>query len=110
MDDFSVKSSELCLVDLAGCESLKSTGFTEKRLMNESSKINQSMLALERVFKKLLEKQVNENKPLPKQSTVHIPYRDSKLTSLLTSSFLPNTRTHLVLTIKSSFSNEYQTR
>jgi len=56
MDDFSVKSSELCLVDLAGCENLKQTGFTGKRLMNESSKINQSMLALERVFKKLLEK------------------------------------------------------
>jgi kinesin family protein 11 len=40
---------------------------------------------------------------------VHVPYRDSKLTILLTNSFKPTSKTHLLLTVSPEPSDALQT-
>jgi len=70
-----VVSSKLQLVDLAGSERTHLTGVKNK----ESIEINKSLFVLRNVIKALAS-QLKDNKARAKD---FIPYRDSKLTSLL---------------------------
>jgi kinesin family protein 1 len=71
-----VTSSSMCFVDLAGSEKATQTGATGVTL-NESIGINTSLQVLRRVITALAKD--GDNTPRNR----HVPYRDSKLTSLL---------------------------
>lgn len=82
-----VKSS-LMLVDLAGSERARHTGSNSKKeLLRESVFINQSLFALRKVITNLASS---------KNRRVHIPFRDSTLTSLLKNSLGGNAFTTMV--------------
>ena len=81
----SKTSSEMFLVDLAGSERVGKTGATGDRL-KEAQGINLSLTLLGNVISKLTD------------NSVHIPYRDAKLTRLLQDSLGGNALTTLVCT------------
>jgi hypothetical protein len=93
-------SGQLVLVDLAGSEMVKKTAASGKRL-EEAKSINKSLSALGNVINALTTK--------GNKSTMHIPYRDSKLTRLLENSLGGNSRTALVLACSPSSWNEMET-
>ena len=72
-------TSKLELVDLAGSERMDIV-VTEGRIAKETIDINKSLFTLRQVINVLLEHQ-NQNQS--RNQTYHIPYRESKLTSLL---------------------------
>ena len=72
----SVLSSRLELVDLAGSERIGMTG-TEGRQAKESIDINKSLFTLRQVISILSEGNRRE------KERSYVPYRDSKLTSIL---------------------------
>jgi centromeric protein E len=80
----SVCVSSLYLVDLAGSERQKKTGASGDRL-KEGKAINKSLLTLGTVISEL-----------SKGGKQHIPYRDSKLTRLLSASLGGNARTAML--------------
>ncbi|KAH8086158.1 hypothetical protein JL720_7360 [Aureococcus anophagefferens] len=84
-----VCSSCMYLVDLAGSERQKKTAATGQRL-KEGNAINKSLLALGAVISKLSE---------GKKGTGHIPYRDSKLTRMLSSALGGNSKTAMIAAI-----------
>jgi kinesin family protein 3/17 len=88
----AVRVGKLNLVDLAGCERVRVTGATGKRL-DESKKINQSLSALGNVINALTEK----------TNRVHIPFRDSKLTRLLEDSLGGNCKTTMIAMVSPAF-------
>lgn len=67
------------MVDLAGSERLSLTG-TEGKLAKESIDINKSLFTLRQVINVLSE---NANPRTRREEKVYVPYRDSKLTSIL---------------------------
>ncbi|CAG9327811.1 unnamed protein product [Blepharisma stoltei] len=69
-----ILSSKLQLVDLAGSERPSITG-NEGIILKESIEINKSLFTLRQVITALSSQREGE--------TVHVPYRDSKLTSIL---------------------------
>ena len=71
----NVINSKLLLVDLAGSERVGLTG-SSGQAYQESIDINKSLLTLRKVITCLAEMKNKKNMP-------HIPYRESKLTSLL---------------------------
>lgn len=79
-------ASVLNMVDLAGSERFDQTGANEAR-QKEARLINQSLLSLAAVIRALAE----AKKRRGAGARQHIPYRASKLTSLLRSSFGGNT-------------------
>jgi kinesin family protein 11 len=83
------RTGKLHLVDLAGSECAKTTGATGNRL-RESQNINQSLLTLGRVISALREKEKR------------IPYRDSKLTRLLSQALGGECRTCIIATVSPS--------
>mmetsp|Transcript_4805 Transcript_4805/g.17979 ORF Transcript_4805/g.17979 Transcript_4805/m.17979 type:complete len:867 (-) Transcript_4805:1097-3697(-) len=86
------KIGKLNLVDLAGSENIKFSGAKGLRL-RETQSILTSLSALGQVIRALTD---------PKQSAAsqkHIPYRNSKLTRLLTDSLGGNCKTHLISTV-----------
>ena len=87
-----IRVGKLNLVDLAGCERVRVTGATGKRL-EESKKINQSLSALGNVIKALTD---NDGR-------VHIPFRDSKLTRLLEDSLGGNCKTTMMAMVSPAF-------
>ncbi|KAI8916834.1 P-loop containing nucleoside triphosphate hydrolase protein [Entophlyctis helioformis] len=83
-DDMGAKKrSKIHLIDLAGSERADSTGATGARL-KEGSAINQSLSCLGNVINALT------------TSAHHIPYRDSKLTYLLSDSLGGNSLTAII--------------
>ena len=90
------KTSKLTLVDLAGSEQVNRTG-AEGMTLREAQYINKSLSGLGNVISSLCQK-----KP-------HIPYRDSKLTHLLSDSFGGNTRTCIIATISPANVNLIET-
>jgi len=80
----ATRVSALNFVDLAGSERLKKTGATGQAL-KEANSINTSLMALGTVIAKL-----------SSGEKAHIPYRDSKLTHLLSSSIGGNSLTTMV--------------
>ncbi|KAL8129765.1 hypothetical protein V2J09_018920 [Rumex salicifolius] len=84
-----IKCGKLNLVDLAGSENILRSGVREGRA-REAGEINKSLLTLGRVINALVE------------HSVHIPYRDSKLTRLLRDSLGGKTKTCIIATISPS--------
>ncbi len=89
-----VADSVLYLVDLAGSERHDQSGANADRLA-EARLINQSLNALGSVISALSTKQKRRSRRV--RGTSHIPYRASKLTRLLKSSFGGNTVRPLAL-------------
>lgn len=83
----SVKRGTLTIVDLAGSERVAKSGSEGQRL-EEAKKINKSLSALGNCVAALTD-----------DSMTHVPFRDSKLTRLLTDSLGGNAKTCLVATI-----------
>lgn len=82
-------SSRMVFVDLAGSEKVRDTKADGLRL-KEAQQTNKSLSALGRVIKALTKKEP------------HVPYRDSKLTRLLTDSLGGNSKTCLLITASPS--------
>lgn len=78
-------TSRMVFVDLAGSEKVEKTK-AEGIVLKQAQATNKSLLNLGIVIRALLDKQS------------HIPYRDSKLTRLLTDSLGGNSKTHLIVT------------
>ncbi|KAL7750647.1 hypothetical protein RI367_003989 [Sorochytrium milnesiophthora] len=86
------KSCKLHLIDLAGSERADSTGATGQRL-KEGSAINQSLSCLGNVINALTSERA------------HVPYRDSKLTYLLSDSLGGNSLTLMVACVNPTSAN-----
>ena len=91
------KGAKLFLVDLAGSEKVRKTG-ASGQTMTEAQHINRSLSALGNVINKLCT-----------GSKQHIPYRDSKLTRLLSDALGGNSKTCLVVTCTPSGYNVEET-
>lgn len=94
----SNKKSKLVLVDLAGSEKVGKTG-AEGHTLNEAKHINKSLSALGNVINALTKS----------GGSSHIPYRDSKLTRLLSDSLGGNSKTCLIITCSPSSCNLEET-
>jgi hypothetical protein len=86
------------LVDLAGSERAAITG-SQGITRKECIQINQSLFVLRKVINSLVSKQLRKNK----KKTIFIPYRDSKLTSLLKQSIGGNAYCLMVTTFFTHF-------
>jgi kinesin family protein 15 len=96
----TVLRSRLHLVDLAGSERQKTTGAAGDRL-KEASGINKSLSTLGLVIMSLVDQQQGRQR--------HIPYRDSKLTTLLRDSLGGNAKTVMVACISPAAINSAET-
>lgn len=90
--DEIVQVSTLNLVDLAGSERADQTKATGERL-REGGCINKSLLALSKVIRELSD--IGESS----ERLQYIPYRDSKLTRILSASLGGNAQTAIICTI-----------
>lgn len=95
--DFSSKVGKLFLVDLAGSEKVGKTG-AKGQTLDEAKTINKSLTTLGIVIMNLTD-----------GKSSHIPYRDSKLTRILSESLGGNSKTCLVITCSPSIFNEAET-
>ncbi|KAF8683722.1 hypothetical protein HU200_044654 [Digitaria exilis] len=84
-----MKFGRLNLVDLAGSENIARSGVKEDRA-REAGEMNKSLLTLGRVITALVE------------HSVHVPYRDSKLTRLLRESLGGKAKTCIIATVSPS--------
>lgn len=91
------KSGQLFLVDLAGSEKVGKTGASGQTL-EEAKKINKSLSALGMVINSLTD-----------GKSLHVPYRDSKLTRILQESLGGNSRTSLIVNCSPSSYNDAET-
>ena len=73
-------SSKMFLVDLAGSERLSAIGEVDKFTQQETIGINKSLMILRKV---IVELSKEKNMTMEERRTNHIPYRESKLTSIL---------------------------
>uniref|UniRef100_A0A8C3DGA9 Kinesin family member 27 n=1 Tax=Corvus moneduloides TaxID=1196302 RepID=A0A8C3DGA9_CORMO len=85
-------ASKFHFVDLAGSERVAKTGNTGERF-KESVQINSGLLALGNVISALGD---------PKRKSVHIPYRDAKITRILKDSLGGNAKTVMITCISPS--------
>ena len=95
-DPNNVTTSKLQLVDLAGSEKQNLTGATGQQA-KEANDINKSLHVLRRVITALTEKEKN-----PSKENAFIPYRESKLTSLLKQSLGGNSYTLMIACLSPS--------
>ncbi|KAJ4456206.1 putative Kinesin-II 85 kDa subunit [Paratrimastix pyriformis] len=86
-EGLTVRTSQLHLIDLAGSERQSTAGTAGDRL-REGAAINVSLMALGNVIS-----------ALTSERPTHIPYRDSKLTRLLSASLGGNSLTMILATI-----------
>lgn len=96
-DEKSAQATKLYIVDLAGSEPVKLSGVTGKSL-KEAQAINLSLSTLSRVVQGL--SKINSMKPREKKDmkkSLLIPYRDSKLTRMLSNSLGGNSLTSIIL-------------
>ncbi|CAM8988041.1 unnamed protein product [Rhodiola kirilowii] len=84
--DKRVRTGKVVLVDLAGSEKVEKTG-AEGKVLEEAKTINKSLSALGNVVHALTG---------PQCKSIHIPYRDSKLTRLLQDALGGNSRAALL--------------
>ncbi|KAK1176071.1 kinesin-like protein KIF27 [Acipenser oxyrinchus oxyrinchus] len=94
-DSFQLISSKFHFVDLAGSERAAKTGNTGERF-KESIQINSGLLALGNVISALGD---------PKRKSLHVPYRDAKITRILKDSLGGNAKTVMITCISPSSSN-----
>jgi len=85
------------LVDLAGSEKIQKTGAAGQTL-EEAKMINKSLTTLGKVITALTDKKAT-----------HIPYRESKLTRILTESLGGNSKTCLIVTCSPHEFNDQET-
>lgn len=85
---FATKYSQLNLVDLAGSERLAEVGGGK---LEETNHINKSLFVLSKVVQKLSEANGKE--------VLHIPYRESKLTQILSTALGGNSLTAVICTV-----------
>lgn len=95
--DGSIKRGKLHLVDLAGSEKISKTGAVGN-LLDEAKSINQSLTTLGRVIVALTDR-----------SITHIPYRESKLTRILSESLGGNSKTCMIITVSPHPINDQET-
>ena len=95
-DGQQMVSSELALVDLAGCEQLKQSR-AEGQQKLEATAINRSLMVLRQCISALVE------------GKSHVPFYESKLTMLLRPAFSGNSRTTAVICGAPEPSNAEQT-
>ncbi|NXH17070.1 KIF27 protein, partial [Bucco capensis] len=103
IQDSSCKSvqmiaSKFNFVDLAGSERVTKTGNTGVRF-KESIQINSGLLALGNVISALAD---------PKRKSIHIPYRDAKITRILKDSLGGNAKTVMITCVSPSSSDFYE--
>jgi hypothetical protein len=104
------KTSQLYCCDLAGSEKIDKTITNSmtpteaRKVLKEGQKINTSLLALGNVIAALA-----KSAGTGRKSSIHIPYRDSKLTRLLKNSFGGNARTAVVVCCSPSPLNAAET-
>ncbi|ETO32051.1 kinesin family member 5B, b [Reticulomyxa filosa] len=96
MKNGSVRKSKLMMVDLAGSEKVSKTNASGQTL-KEAQQINKSLMTLGRVISALVE------------DKGHVPYRDSKLTRLLSDALGGNSKTCLIVTASPAEYNEEET-
>jgi kinesin family protein 5 len=96
-DDGSCKTGKLFLVDLAGSEKIQKTGAVGQTL-EEAKNINKSLTTLGKVIVALTDKKAT-----------HVPYRESKLTRILSESLGGNSKTCLIITASPHPFNEAET-
>ena len=94
------KYSCLNLIDLAGSERINEYE-TKNITTGETGYINKSLFVLANVINKLAEN--------PQNKKIHIPYRDSKLTRLLSQALGGNSLTTIICTVSPASINYYQT-
>lgn len=99
------------LVDLAGSETVRRTG-AEGLTFQQACMVNKSLSSLSSVINALAEQ--GKRKPRADRrrgsaTITHIPYRDSKLTRLLTHALGGNSRMVMILTCSKSASNLVET-
>jgi len=94
-------SAKLTLVDLAGSERIKKTG-AEGTRMKEGININKGLFVLGQVISALSESSQMADGA---SHSLHIPYRDSKLTRLLQDSLGGNSRTIMIACVSPADSN-----
>ena len=90
----------LNLIDLAGSERINEYE-TKNITTGETGYINKSLFVLANVINKLAEN--------PHGKKIHIPYRDSKLTRLLSQALGGNSLTTIICTVSPASLNYYQT-
>ncbi|KAJ9076631.1 Kinesin- motor protein, variant 2 [Entomophthora muscae] len=86
----AVREGKLHIADLAGAENTKVSGASNQRA-REAGSINQSLLTLNRVISALAASSRNKSQ--------HIPYRESKLTRILTDSLGGSSKTCFIATV-----------
>ncbi|XP_052625282.1 kinesin-like protein KIN-1 [Lactuca sativa] len=91
-----VSSGKVVLVDLAGSEKVEKTG-AEGKVLEEAKTINKSLSALGNVISALTSSQ--------HAKSLHIPFRDSKLTRLLQDALGGSSQTALLCCCSPSLSN-----
>ena len=97
LDDQTCKTGVLYLVDLAGSEKVGKTG-AKGTTLDEAKGINKSLSTLGKVINSLTD-----------GKSKHIPYRESKLTRILSESLGGNSRTALIITCSPSVYNDMET-
>lgn len=100
------KHSVFHLIDLAGSERQKNTK-CEGIKIKEAGKINKSLMQLSHVIKNLSE--IASRKKTVKVKSLHIHYRDSKLTHLLKDSLGGNAKTCIIANISPATENLQET-
>lgn len=96
------KVSEINLVDLAGSERAGSTGATGARLQ-EGSNINKSLMILGKCISVLAMKSTKGN------SSLVVPYRESKLTFILRNALGGNSKTTMIAALSPASVNYEET-
>lgn len=86
------RRAQLHTVDLAGSERMRHAGDLDVR-QQESKQINKSLLALSMMIQRL---SAMEQATSAQASSLHIPYRNSKLTYILSDSLMGNCRTVMI--------------
>ncbi|CAK0869460.1 unnamed protein product [Prorocentrum cordatum] len=93
------RRAQLHAVDLAGSERLWQTGDSEVR-QHESKQINKSLLALSTMISRLADRE--KGSKFGGAAKSYVPYRDSKLTFLLSESLMGNCKTAMLACISPS--------
>ena len=96
-------TSRFTFVDLAGSERMKKTGAEGERA-REGIKINEGLLALGNVINALADEE-----RLAKGGSIHVPYRQSKLTRLLQDALGGNSQTLFLACVSPSDGNASET-
>jgi len=96
-EEGSQKTGKLYLVDLAGSEKISKTG-AQVQTLEEAKNINKSLTTLGKVIYALTDRK-----------SFHIPYRESKLTRILTESLGGNSKTCLIITTSPHPFNDSET-